>query len=253
MTLRRFLAVCATCVLLAAAAQAQVGFTQSPVTERYTPGAPFELALTIDVTSSEQLNAIGVAVSLPAGWSFDGYVSGAPEPQVSPSIGETGVLEFAWFPLPDTFPVSFTIRIDVPEGTTATQSISSEAYVLLDETGEITVTQDTVVPNVNDGEFHTADQDLSGAISLSELLRLIQFYNSGGFHCADFPDDTEDGYQPGILGNKACAFHDSDYNTQDWNITLTELLRAIQFYNSLGLYSCPENETEDGFCPGPAA
>ena len=42
----------------------------------------------------------------------------------------------------------------------------------------------------------------------------------------------------------------TDYNPQDWVISLSELLRIIQFYNSLGYHFCPTSGTEDGFCPG---
>ncbi len=92
---------------------------------------------------------------------------------------------------------------------------------------------------------HSADQDADGDINLSELLRVIQFYNSGGFHCEA---GTEDGYAPGPTGDQTCAPHSSDYNPQDWAITLSELLRLIQFYNSGGYYTCETGE--DGFCPG---
>jgi hypothetical protein len=85
---------------------------------------------------------------------------------------------------------------------------------------------------------------------LSELLRVIQFYNSLGLHCADLPGDTEDGYVPGPGANQGCAPYDTDYNPQDWVISLSELLRMIQFYNSLGYSYCPGMGTEDGFCPG---
>jgi len=83
---------------------------------------------------------------------------------------------------------------------------------------------------------------------------VIQFYNSGGFHCSDGPDATEDGFVPGAGANHACCAHDSDYvnGEADWQIALTELLRLIQFYNSGGYHPCPGEGTEDGFCPGPA-
>ena len=89
-------------------------------------------------------------------------------------------------------------------------------------------------------------------ISLSELLRVIQFYNSGALHCAVPPDDTEDGYVPGIGEALDCCPHSSDYapTGPDWKIALTELLRLIQFYNSSAYHYCPAGETEDGFCPG---
>ncbi len=103
---------------------------------------------------------------------------------------------------------------------------------------------------VSEGEgedgFLTADQNQDNKISLSELLRVIQFFNSNGFHCQA---GTEDGYAPGP-GDTSCVPYDSDYNTLDWHINLSELLRVIQFFNSGGYHYCPEEGTEDGFCPG---
>lgn len=90
---------------------------------------------------------------------------------------------------------------------------------------------------------HTADQDGNTLINLSELLRLIQFYNSSSFSCLD---GTEDGYAPGA-GPTDCVAHASDYAPQDWTINLSELLRLIQFFNSGGYVPCEEGE--DGFCP----
>lgn len=96
---------------------------------------------------------------------------------------------------------------------------------------------------------HSADTEAMNTIDISELLRVIQFYNSGGFHCAVEPSDTEDGYVPGAdPAQTGCAAHASDYNPQDWKINLTELLRLIQLYNSPAYRSCPEGGTEDGFC-----
>ncbi|HPO14894.1 MAG TPA: hypothetical protein PLI09_15740, partial [Candidatus Hydrogenedentes bacterium] len=94
--------------------------------------------------------------------------------------------------------------------------------------------------------FMTADQDRDHKIDLSELLRVIQLYNSNGFHCEA---GSEDGYAPGP-GDQSCLPHDSDYNPNDWQIGLTELLRIIQFYNSNGYHYCPEEGSEDGYCPG---
>ena len=100
--------------------------------------------------------------------------------------------------------------------------------------------------------WHTADQDHSSGIELTELLRVIQFFNSAGLHCGDRPDVTEDGYVPGPGVNTSCCPHDSDYapSGPDWTINLTELLRVIQFFNSGGYHYCPDEGTEDGFCPG---
>jgi hypothetical protein len=94
--------------------------------------------------------------------------------------------------------------------------------------------------------IHSADTTPDNRISLSELLRLIQFFNVGELHCQA---DTEDGYAPGG-GDQTCAPHASDYNPQDWVISLSELLRLIQFFNSGGYHYCPDQNTEDGYCPG---
>ncbi|MCA1901904.1 MAG: hypothetical protein LDL53_06760, partial [Candidatus Hydrogenedens sp.] len=78
----------------------------------------------------------------------------------------------------------------------------------------------------------------------SELLRVIQFFNFGEYHCEA---GTEDGYDPGP-GDRSCIPHGSDYNPQDWTISLSELLRLIQFFNMSGYHPCPDGE--DGYCPG---
>lgn len=91
---------------------------------------------------------------------------------------------------------------------------------------------------------HSADQNGNNQIGLSELLRVIQFYNSDGYQCVP---GTEDGFDPG-QGDKGCSAHTSDYNPQDWYIGLSELLRLIQLYNSGGYTPCLEGE--DGYCPG---
>jgi hypothetical protein len=96
---------------------------------------------------------------------------------------------------------------------------------------------------VLDVVFHSADTSADWEISLSELLRVIQFFNSGGFHCES---GTEDGYGPGA-GDQTCTPHDADYNIEDWNITLSELLRLIQMFNAR-VYGL-DPETEDGFIP----
>ncbi len=94
--------------------------------------------------------------------------------------------------------------------------------------------------------YHSADYNPSDyKISMSELIRVIQFYNIGDFHC---DQSKEDGYGVGP-GDKNCSFHDADYNPQDWKITLNELLRLVQFHNA-GIYHVDTTNEEDGFAPG---
>lgn len=92
----------------------------------------------------------------------------------------------------------------------------------------------------------TFDIDGDGRVSLTELLRMIQFYNRGAISCLWY---TEDGFEPSG-DSHACTPHSSDYLPQDWVISLSELLRVIQFYKSPGGYTrCPDSE--DGYCPSP--
>ncbi len=94
-------------------------------------------------------------------------------------------------------------------------------------------------------EAHTCDyRPADWVVSLSELLRSIQLFNVGEFHC---DVGGEDAYAPGA-GDQTCGAHALDYNPQDWKIGLSELLRAIQFYNSGGYH--PDAVGEDGFAPG---
>ncbi|MGC9052469.1 MAG: cohesin domain-containing protein [Candidatus Hydrogenedens sp.] len=94
--------------------------------------------------------------------------------------------------------------------------------------------------------FHSADSNRDWIISLTEVLRVIQFYNSKEYYCSC---DTEDGYSV-TSKNQTCSPHNSDYyGSPDWKIQLYEILRLIQIFN-YGSYH-PEVGTEDGFALGP--
>ncbi len=100
------------------------------------------------------------------------------------------------------------------------------------------------------GAPHTADRNADLAIDLGELLRVIQFFNSNGLCCAV---GSEDGYAPAPCdGGTDCAPHAADFNPADFQITLSELLRVVQFFNVNGYTPCPDAGTEDGFCPATA-
>lgn len=105
---------------------------------------------------------------------------------------------------------------------------------------------------IEEGEFippyHSADTNRNWRIEFYEILRVIQFYNSGGYSCMP---GTEDGYAPIITGPRNCPNHSSDYAPPDFRITMNEILRLIQFYNSNNGYYHFDPSTEDMFAPGP--
>ena len=92
-------------------------------------------------------------------------------------------------------------------------------------------------------DFHTADVDHNFRFSLSEVLRVIQFYNAGGFHC---DASSEDGYALGS-GDQSCSPYASDHDPQDWQIGLSELLEVVQFYNLNCYQPCPD--APGTYCP----
>ncbi len=130
------------------------------------------------------------------------------------------------------------------------------AFPLIVENAILAAPDSTAVPvdayngtlYVGDAAMHTADTNGDHIISLSELLRVIQLFNQGEFHC---DPTTEDGYATGP-GDQTCPHHDSDYREpRNWRIDLSELLRVIQFFNAGG-YRTALSSTEDGFVPGRA-
>jgi hypothetical protein len=126
-------------------------------------------------------------------------------------------------------------------------------YVAEDSAGNVTMEMYcvTVLDNCEGeaagpagGAFHSADRNRDNSISLSELLRVIQFFSQGGYHC---DATTEDGFAPGP-GSHDGPRHDCDYNVKDWAIDLFELIRLVQFYNAGSYHPCEDGE--DRFCPG---
>ena len=92
-----------------------------------------------------------------------------------------------------------------------------------------------------------------GAISLSELLRFVQFYNARGYHCAEAGELSDEGYIPFTAALHECPAHTGDFNGgADWQIDLTELLRLIQFYNARAYHPCDDPRSDEGYCPGAA-
>lgn len=253
----------------------------------FVPGEAVDIVITMEPEdiACEFLSAFALRQTYPEAWQFvavvnaDGGASGAIVDE------EARLLEIFWVtpPFDVTAPsaISVTLRYQTPLGGIAPATMSTQTVTLYDTEEEIiggpfVQVIDAVAPEgegdgeiTGDGEgegqpegagegseegedatvtIHTADQDSDGVISLSELLRIIQFFNEDGLHCSARPGDTEDGFSPGPDANaQACLPHASDYDPQDWSIRLSELLRLVQFFNSGGYFPCTEGE--DGFCP----
>ncbi|HPO17022.1 MAG TPA: hypothetical protein PLI09_26530 [Candidatus Hydrogenedentes bacterium] len=147
----------------------------------------------------------------------------------------------------DTANTDGAFGLTLPEAQAAVPVLTPAEFTQLDLNGDDVLSRHELILATLAGEFYTADQDQDYHISLSELLRVIQFYNSHGISCLAL---TEDGYNP-YGGPQDCLRYASDTNA-DWVIDLSELLRVIQIYNTPAYYFCPDNDSEDGFCLGTA-
>jgi hypothetical protein len=189
-------------------------------------GAPLEGEGTVEGQTEGIAEGEGLAEGQPEGdTEGEGSVEGQPEGVIEGT--SEGVVEGA----PEG-----TFDGEVPEGE-GTAEGNPEAEIL---------------EGAAEGEpatlIHSGDPNGDRVIQLTELLRVIQFFNMRGFACAAVPESTEDGYLPGPGVLHDCAPHSSDYAPQNWEINLTELLRLIQFFNMGGYHS--SEGTEDGFAPG---
>ncbi len=105
--------------------------------------------------------------------------------------------------------------------------------------------------------YHSADTDGNWRLSLLELTRVIELYNTrdGTTRTGAYYTDatTEDGFAAGT--GTITSHHSADTN-QDGRLSLLELTRVIELYNTrdgttrTGEYHRTELETEDGFAPG---
>ncbi|MBI1320010.1 MAG: DNRLRE domain-containing protein [Candidatus Hydrogenedens sp.] len=121
--------------------------------------------------------------------------------------------------------------------------------LLLDTNADLLLSVAELLEAAGGGIIHSGDTDGDGAFQLDELLRIIQLFNSDGYACAATPGSTEDGYIVGAGSLSGCLRHAADYLAPAGSLSLSELLRAIQFFN-LGSITFCEGVGEDDFCPG---
>jgi len=159
-------------------------------------------------------------------------------------------------------PITVNVQPEVQEGEgsgTEGEGSVTEGEGLIEGEGVIEGSlegvEEGIVEGIEEGEGegqevqqpHSLDTDGDFKVELTELLRVIQFYNYREYSCAPSWLTTEDGYVPGNRGDRSCQPHASDYNPQDWSISFEEILRAIQIFNSPSYYWCP-GQGKDNFC-----
>jgi hypothetical protein len=223
----------------------------------YLPGGVIVVSTTINFTGAAK--ALGCQVLLPQGWAF---VSGSTaQGQQNPAAGTTDVLEWVWTNEP-TGPVTFTYTVSVPESESADRQL---AVLITLRTG----TEPILLLGLPDPlplkrlTLHSADTDGNNRISLYELTRVVELYNTrnGGARtgCYTYDPAGEDGFAPdanrgGTTSVTLPTYHSADSN-HDGKISVFELTRVIELFNfrrgtqRTGEYYLSPG-TEDGFALG---
>lgn len=206
--------------------------------------------------------ALGWQAILPEGWSY-ATGSGA-EGDIKPAVGATGVAEWAWTTVPAS-PVSFSYTLNVPAGAAGDKALQAlNVFRLASGPTNILVLPDPLVLP-NSAARHSADTNGDFRISLTEITRVIELYNTrngttrtGMYAVA--AGASEDGFAPEpARANSAAAvlarFYSADSN-RDGKLSLLELTRVVELYNTrngtlrTGAYHA-QGGSEDGFAPGP--
>ena len=209
------------------------------------------------------VSALGWTVTLPPGWV---YLAGSgAEGDVKPAAGATGTLEWSWS-APPASPVSFSYTLGVPAGETSVRSLGAVALVRTPSAVQTVTATPTPLLLTLVAPFHSADTSQNFSISLFELTRVIELYNTRngttrtGCYAVSTSATSEDGFATDIarLGTAVVTlarYHSAD-TTRDGKLSLTELTRVIELYNTrsgttrTGAYHAQAG-TEDGFAPGP--
>jgi len=192
-------------------------------------------------------------------WSLS--ATGGTAADVSPTVGTTDLLDFTWNNVP-TSPFTFSYSLVVPDATAGDHNLTA----MFESTSSAGTLQGIATPDPlvlsEATTVHSADTNSDLRIGLSELLRVIELYNTrlGTTRTGRYQvqTGTEDGFAPDPTeGTTQSSFHAADFN-RDSKISLSELLRVIELYNTrsgttrTGEYHL-ESGTEDGFAPGPAS
>ncbi len=224
----------------------------------YTPGGTITVESTL--TYPGPLTAIEWQVLLPSGWTF--AAGSGPAGDIGPSAGAAELLEWRWSSIPPS-PFRFSYTLNVP----ADQSGMAEIVALAGLHGADGVLQMVAKPDplLLLPSRHSADTNQDFRLSLTELLRVIELYNTRngtvrtGAYAVDEANE-EDGFgtapaRPNTEVATLTRYHSADIN-RDGRLSLTELLRVIELYNfrsgtvRTGQYRVHAG-TEDGFIPGP--
>ncbi|WP_221032054.1 matrixin family metalloprotease [Actomonas aquatica] len=210
------------------------------------------------VTFPSGLSRLRWTVLLPDGWTLGGR-RGDESAVVKPEVGATALAEWEWT-LPPDESIAFFYTLIAPEAEPyQTDLVAYIETLSAGNPGAVLASPDPLVLSIR-RRFHSADSDSNWRLSLSELLRVIELYNTrsgttrtGRYH---LNPDSEDGFGPDTSAGQALDRHHSADTDQNGMLSLSELLRVIELYNTrsgtarTGAYRSADG-SEDGYEPAP--
>lgn len=225
------------------------------------------VTITNTITYTGVLSKLSWHVLLPTGWNYVG--GGGSEGQIKPTVGATNLAEWSWTTFPSS-PVTFTYTLNVPAGTSGPHALA--ALVKTGQWGGDFESLALPDPLIADQlGRHSADTNGDNRLSLLELTRVIQLYNTrnGTVRTGAYKNDAagEDGFNTDATRTAGASvtlprYHAGDTqgatlgSARDGGLNLLELTRVIELYNyrsgtvRTGQYHVQAG-TEDGFAPGP--
>jgi alpha-tubulin suppressor-like RCC1 family protein len=231
--------------------------THESLVYRYVPGG--SVTIDCELNFDETVSAASWSVLLPEGWALAVVRNDGLSATSEPMVGDQDLLEWSWTAMGDS-PVAFSIILDV----TTNQRGVAEIISLVGVTSSGVEVQLLAHPDPLEisPALHTADMDGDQKISLTELLRVIELYNTrfgssrtGRYRLAE---SSIDGFEPDVrdlnMGTVNTRFHSADYS-RDGRLGLSELLRVIELYNTrsgsrrTGAYEL-QTDSVDGFRAG---
>ncbi len=243
-----------------------------PMASHAVPGASYLAGGTVTVNNTAGFPGVASQlkweVLLPAGWTL--AADGSSGASTRPSVGQGDVLTWIWT-TQSSSPVNFAYSLHVPADQTGDKQLA--AIVTVTQGGSPTQVLAQPDPLVlRQQGIHSADSNRDFEISLLELTRVIELYNTrngtvrtGAYRVdATNPEDgfAPDSARPGGSTAVLARYHSADTrgattgSPRDGAIDLFELTRVIELYNTragtvrTGRYHVAGG-TEDGFAAGP--
>lgn len=197
----------------------------------------------------------------PADWMLRATGATTPAADTLPPDGANDESEWRWAN-PSAGSVALACTLAAPDAPGNVELVALVAVTTADGSVSVLAEPD---PLVLQDTQHSADTDGDRRVSLAELLRVIELYNTRfgtartgryALSAASFDHFAPDARDPAAIAARPGRFHSADMN-RDGALSLAELLRVIELYNvrdgteRTGAYHL-DPAGVDGFGGGPA-